>query len=182
LLPVPWRYVENWRCINCGKCCQAYEVVLSFNEWLKLVNVYGAGIARPSLNKFYLSKRSDGSCVFLNRIGNRYYCALQHDKPRACKIWPFKILSRPKYGRPKEAAYTYRGQVFYVYVVPSCSGIRWGTPTEEFAKAVVPEFIDIALGVREKQYYSTARLPLLIVNKKNLEEPNFGALSHRFVH
>ena len=182
MFPVPWSYVENWRCINCGKCCRAYEVVLSFSEWLKLVNVYGAGVARPSLNKFYLSKRNDGSCIFLNQVGNRYYCGLQYDKPKACKIWPFKISSRPKYGRPREAAYRYRDKTFYVYLVSSCSGIRWGTPSEEFVKAVIPEFIDIALGVREKQYYSTSRLPLLIVDKKNLGESPFDVLSRRFIH
>jgi len=150
--------VENWSCVNCGRCCHAYDVVLTFDEWLKLINIYGAGVAKPSLNRFYLSKRNDGSCMFLGWVGGRYYCGLQHDKPRACKIWPFKVSSKPKYGRAKEAVYRYRGRVFYVYLVPSCSGIRWGTPSKEFINAVIPEFIDIALGVKEKQYYSTSRM------------------------
>ncbi|MEM2875454.1 MAG: YkgJ family cysteine cluster protein [Candidatus Bathyarchaeia archaeon] len=166
MLPVPWSYFENWSCINCGSCCRTYDVVINFEEWLKLINIYGAGVAKPSLNKFYLSKRDDGSCLFLGSVGGRYYCGLQHDKPRACKIWPFKILSRPKYGRANEAAYVYRGEKFYVYIVPTCSGLRLGAPALEFVNAVIPEFIDIALGVKEKQYYSTSRMPYWHVIRK----------------
>ncbi len=157
MLPVPWRFVHNWECIRCGKCCYEYEVVLRFDEWLKLVNAYGAWVAKPSLTKIYLGKREDGSCIFLGRVGNRYYCTLQNSKPKACKIWPFKILRKPKYGRAKEAAYSFRDKIFYIYLVPTCSGIVWGTPSNNFVRAVIPEFIDIALGIKEKQFYSTSR-------------------------
>jgi hypothetical protein len=77
-------------------------------------------------------------------------------KPIACKLWPFKISNKPKWGRPNEALYSHNGMKLYVYVDPSCAGIRWGNPNQEFANSVLPEFVDLALGQRRKQYYSTA--------------------------
>ena len=79
-------------------------------------------------------------------------------KPIACKLWPFKILSRPKYGRANEAIFNYAGRRFYVYVDPFCPRIRWGKPSPELVYKVIPEFIEIALGRRVKQFYSTSRI------------------------
>ena len=79
-------------------------------------------------------------------------------KPKACKLWPFKILSRPEFGRPNEASYKYEDRKFFVYVDPACIGIWWGKPTQEFAYRTMPELIEIALGLREKQYYSTSKI------------------------
>jgi hypothetical protein len=81
-------------------------------------------------------------------------------KPVACKLWPFKVSDKPKYGRPNEAVYNY-GDVkkLYIYADPSCIGLQWGNPTQDFLNTTMIEFIDIALGLREKQFYSTSQLP-----------------------
>ena len=79
-------------------------------------------------------------------------------KPKACKLWPFKILLEPKFGRPNEAAYKYGDKNFFVYVDPSCIGIRWGEPKPEFTYRTLTELVEIAMGLREKQYYSTSKI------------------------
>jgi len=77
-------------------------------------------------------------------------------KPLACKLWPFKILDQPKYGKSHEAVYNYKGRRFYIYIDPLCPEIRWGKPSPQMAQQVIPEFLEIALGWREKQVYSTS--------------------------
>jgi len=157
--PVPWRYVESWNCIACGTCCRGFDVVLSFPEWVNIVRSYGVGVTQPSISKFHLKRRTDGSCVFLCNYFDRWLCGLQYMKPTACKLWPFKFLSRPKFGRPNEASYNYKDRRLYVYVDPLCIGIRWGNPTQEFIHKTMTEFVEIALRLREKQYYSTSKIP-----------------------
>jgi len=66
MMPVPWSHVSYWRCTGCGICCKKFDVVLKFDEWLRLVKTYGIGVTTAGLNKFYLNKRPDGSCVFLD--------------------------------------------------------------------------------------------------------------------
>ncbi|OYT49720.1 zinc/iron-chelating domain-containing protein [Candidatus Bathyarchaeota archaeon ex4484_231] len=156
MMPVPWSHVSYWRCTGCGICCKKFDVVLKFDEWLRLVKTYGIGVTTAGLNKFYLNKRPDGSCVFLTQSGNISFCGLQNMKPLACKLWPFRILDKPKYGRPNEAAFNYNGRRLYVYIDPLCPEILWGKPTPKMVYKVIPEFIEIALGLREKQFYSTA--------------------------
>lgn len=164
--PVPWSYINSWNCIACGLCCKEYEVILRFPEWLRIVKNYGVEVTIPDLNKFYLKKRSDGSCVFLHRIGNLWICALQNMKPQACKLWPFKVYPHPKYGRPRDATYRYAGSRFFVYVDPACVGIRWGRPSHKYLDKVIPEFIQIATGSLEKQRYSTANIRALRLSVK----------------
>jgi len=159
MMPIPWRYVGSWNCVACGVCCKGYQVVLGFNEWVNLIRKYGVGVTRPGVSKFYLGKRDDGTCVFLTRLYDTWLCGLQDMKPKACKLWPFKVLSRPKFGRPNEAHYKYGDREFFVYVDPACIGIRWGKPTQEFTYRTLPEFVEIALGLREKQYHSTSKIP-----------------------
>jgi len=152
----PWKYANIWRCNGCGLCCKEFEVVLTFNEWLNITKKYGVGATRAGLNKFYMGKKSDGSCIFLYATPNgKWLCGLQHSKPLACKLWPFKVLSKPTYGHPSESIFEYNGQRFYVYIDPFCPGIRWGQPSPELVHKVIPEFIEIALGIRNTQLYST---------------------------
>ncbi|MCD6465851.1 YkgJ family cysteine cluster protein [Candidatus Bathyarchaeota archaeon] len=156
---VPWSHINSWRCNGCGLCCKEFEVVLTFKEWLKITKTYGVGVTRTGLNKFFMGKRPDGSCIFLYRAPDgRWLCGLQENKPLACKLWPFKVLSKPKYGNPRDAAFEYGGQRFYVYVDSFCPGITWGTPSTELVYKVIPEFIEIALGIRQTQLYSTMPL------------------------
>lgn len=152
---VPWRYVNNWQCNGCGLCCRKFNVVLKFNEWLKLVRAYGVETTGIGLDRLYLGKRSDGTCVFLTASKRVCFCGLQNMKPMACKLWPFKILDRPKYGRTKEASFNYKGRSLYIYIDSVCPEITWGKPSAKMTYHIIPEFIEIALGSREKQFYST---------------------------
>ena len=155
MTPVPWSYVSSWHCTCCGLCCREFDVVLRFDEWLRLVRTYGVGVTKAGLDKLYMGKKSDGSCLFLYNSFGRWFCGLQDTKPRACKVWPFKLSNKPRYGRSREAAFDYKGKRLYVYVDPFCPELRWGKPSERTVYQVIPEFIEIALGVREKQVYST---------------------------
>jgi Fe-S-cluster containining protein len=158
MMPVPWRYVENWNCNACGVCCKGFEVVLDFPEWLNIVKTYGADYTVPGLSRLHLKHKSDGTCIFLDNYYGCWACQLQHMKPMACKLWPFKISDKPRYGRPRDAEYPLSSMKLYVYVDPQCVGLRWGTPSPEFISFTLPEFVDLALGQRRKQQYSTARL------------------------
>jgi len=161
MLFVPWRYIADWKCDMCGLCCKAYSVVLSFQEWLNIVKNYGVETTATGLNKLYLRRKSDGSCVFLYRLPNMHLCGLQHMKPTACKLWPFKVLTTPKYGYAREAAYPYLGKIFYVYADSTCTGLLYGTPTWSFANQTVKEFVEIAIGARKEQRKSTGDIGLV---------------------
>jgi len=156
MLFVPWQYIADWQCNACGGCCRAYSVVLNFPEWLKIVKNFGVETTASSLNKLFIKRRDDGSCSFLYNISNIHLCGLQHMKPKACKLWPFKVLRRPKFGYVKEAVYSYSGNKLFVYADSTCSGLRYGKPTWEFNNQTLREFIEIALGLRIEQYKTTA--------------------------
>lgn len=160
MTPIPWRNVKSWSCIECGNCCKEYHVVLNFSEWINIVKTYGIETTIPSINKLLLGKKSDGSCYFLTYNGNHHLCGLQYTKPLACKIWPFKIFDIPKFGTANNALYRYRNRNFYIYVDPSCTGLRWGKPTPEFKYNTLPEFIDVAVGFQRKQFHSTSKTQL----------------------
>jgi Fe-S-cluster containining protein len=161
MLFVPWRYIADWRCVACGKCCKSYSVVLSFPEWLKIVKSYGVDKTVSGLNKLFIKRRTDGSCVFLYRFSNWYLCGLQPRKPKACKLWPFKVLGRPKYGYANDAVYYNGKDRFYVYADSTCSGLLYGKPTEKFAKHTLQEFVEIALGRRMDQIKTTSKIRFL---------------------
>jgi len=156
MLPVPWRYIKNWNCLACGLCCKGFDVVLDFPEWMKIVKAYGVGFTEPGISRFYLKRKSDGTCAFLYNFYGKWLCALQHMKPMACKLWPFKVSDKPRYGRPNEAVYNYGEKKLYVYVDPSCVGLQWGNPAQDFLNTTMIEFVVLALGLREKQFYSTS--------------------------
>lgn len=155
---VPWSQVRFWRCNGCGICCRHYDVVLKLPEWLNIVKNFGVEYTTPNISKLFLRRRTDGSCVFLHKTPNESFCSLQHSKPQACKLWPFKILDKPKFGSSNKAIYYYGDQELFIYVDPVCTGLRLGIPCQDFAYSVIPEFIEIALGVRRKQFKSTAIL------------------------
>ena len=158
--PIPWRYINSWNCIACGLCCRGYDVVLKYPEWVKIIQTYGIGVTRPGINRFYLRKRADDSCIFLYRLFDRWLCGLQHTKPRACKLWPFKVYSQPRYGRANQASYEYMDREFFIYVDPLCKGLRFGkNPSNQLLSKTIPEVIEIVLGLREEQFYSTSKIP-----------------------
>jgi Fe-S-cluster containining protein len=155
---VPWSLIKSWQCNTCGICCRDYDVVLKFPEWLNIVKSFGVEYTASSLTNLLLKRRDDGSCVFLYKTPDASFCSLQHSKPQACRLWPFKILTQPSYGRPNDAVYHYGNRRLFVYVDRACTGLNYGVPTQEFAYSVIPEFVEIALGTRRKQFKSTAIL------------------------
>jgi Fe-S-cluster containining protein len=140
----------------CGICCKKYDVILKFPEWLGIVKIFGAEYTASTVSTFSLGRRADGSCMFLNTTPIGSFCGLQFAKPQACKLWPFKVLDSPTYGRPDDALYNYGSRKLFVYVDSACPGFRFGTPSQEFAYSVVPEFAEIALGTCRRQLKSTA--------------------------
>jgi Fe-S-cluster containining protein len=110
------------------------------------------------LNKLFINRRSDGTCTFLNNGSKICLCGLQHMKPRACQLWPFKVLPTPQYGYPGEALYLYHGKPVFVYADPVCKGLRLGKPTFEFANSTMEEFVQIATGICNQQFRTTARI------------------------
>ena len=152
---VPWRHVADWKCTACGNCCRLYSVILNFHEWLKIVKNYGVEQTVSGLDKLFIKRAGDGSCAFLYDLPSVSACGLQHMKPKACKIWPFKILDRPKFGYASEAAYRYGENCLFIYVDTMCNGLRYGVPTWEFAKGTLKEFVEIAAGFRANQYKTT---------------------------
>jgi Fe-S-cluster containining protein len=155
---VPWKYVSNWRCIACGDCCKLYSVVINLHEWLRIIKTYGVEQTTSGLDKLFIKRRPDGSCTFLDNSWGTYTCGIQHMKPRACQIWPFKISMRPEYGYPNEAEYTRMGKSLFVYVDPMCNGIKYGTPTYEFTNSTLKEFAEIYLGILARQYKTTGSI------------------------
>ncbi len=159
-IPIPWSRVESWSCSGCGEiCCSSSLIPLTPWEWANLAQLYGAEVAEFRLDGLYLRKKLDGNCGFLYPSPGRSLCALQRMKPLACKLWPFKIGRRPTYGYAEEASFPFKGWRFYVYLDPACRGVTLGKPNLQLAGRVIPEFIEIALGRREKQVYSTIPTP-----------------------
>lgn len=155
---VPWRYVADWKCTSCGMCCKFYSVVLSFPEWLHIVRWYGVEHTVPGLDKLFIRRRSDGSCVFLSDFPNPPACELQSTKPRACKIWPFKVQMKPEFGYASQAAYQVGQSTLFIYADPACHGLTYGHPTREFANSTLKEFVEIAMGIRETQLKTTGAI------------------------
>jgi Fe-S-cluster containining protein len=154
---VPWSHVKYWACVRCGGCCRHTIVQLTPPEWLMIVKAYGYGLVDQTLSGFYLRKTIDDHCPFLAKSLWGYACQLQHTKPLACKLWPFRIRGDSRLGYEDEAHLKYRGRDFYVYAQPQCPGIVVGTPSPWFTQTVLPEFLDIRLGLQKEQIHSTSK-------------------------
>jgi hypothetical protein len=81
-------------------------------------------------------------------------------KPKACKLWPFKISSKPEYGYANDAVYSYGESKLFVYADSACCGLRYGNPRREFNSFVLKEFVEIALNLRVGQYKTTGNINL----------------------
>ncbi|MFQ6053260.1 MAG: hypothetical protein ACE5OO_03390, partial [Candidatus Bathyarchaeia archaeon] len=53
--------------------------------------------------------------------------------------------------------YRFRDRTFYVYLDPSCPGIVVGRPSQRFLRRTLPEVVEIGMGVRWKQRYTTSK-------------------------
>ena len=157
---VPWRYIADWKCLRCGDCCRLYSVVINFHEWLRIIKNFGVEHTTSGLDKLYIRRRNDGACTFL---GNGLYantCTLQREKPRACQLWPFKVLMKPQYGFAKEAEFPIGENNVFVYADPMCNGLRFGLPTFDFANFTVKEFVEIAAGLNRHQLKTTSSMSM----------------------
>jgi Fe-S-cluster containining protein len=155
--PIPWSRLRSWNCLGCGVCCKIYNVLLTSYESAVFLRKFGAEVLSLDVRGFYLRKTFDGKCVFQHEYFGKSLCAIQKMKPLACKLWPFKILKYPKYEQAELARFSYKNDVFYVYVDPVCKGLSLGKPSEELITKTIPEFIEILLGIKQTQFYSTSR-------------------------
>jgi len=155
---IPWREVRTWECTACGRCCIGYRVPLKMDEYIRITKLYGYDVVEVGMGKVYLRRGPDNRCVFLRPILGRWVCTLQSMKPLACKLYPFRIYMRPLYNREDGSAYNYKGKTLHIYLDPHCEGIRPGRPSEHFVRHILPEVVEIGLGLRWKQRYTTSRL------------------------
>jgi len=154
---IPWREVNSWACNACGKCCLGYRVPLKMDEYARVAGVYGNNVVDFGVGKVYLKHGQGDRCIFQRPSQGRWVCSLQGMKPLACKLFPFRIHSKPVYSRGDTSSYGYMGRTFYVYLDPDCEGISAGRPSPRFAKQVLPEIIQIGMGARYKQRYTTSK-------------------------
>jgi len=157
---VPWQHIADWKCDTCGDCCRLYSVVLAFPEWLQITKYFGPEKTIAGLDRLYIRKGSDGSCPFAYSFVDSCLCGLQKMKPSACRQWPFRVLSEPKFGDADHAAYNYGSLRLFVYADTSCSGLRYGSPRWEFATSTLREFVELALGKCQVQQKTTHHLKL----------------------
>jgi hypothetical protein len=87
-------------------------------------------------------------------------CTLQSAKPRACQLWPFKVLMKPQYGFAKEAVFPIGENNVFVYADTMCNGLTLGLPSWDFANHTVREFVEIAAGLSNRQLKTTSSISL----------------------
>ncbi len=152
---VPWQYLSDWKCNMCGDCCKLYSVVIDLPEWLQIVKNFGVEKTAAGLDRFFIKRNSDGSCPFVYDFANTNFCGLQNMKPGACKQWPFKVLFEPRFGDANHALYNYGNLKLFVYADSNCSGLRYGSPSWEFATMTIREFVELTMGKRQNQLKTT---------------------------
>ena len=108
-----------------------------------------------SSDHFFIKRVGDGSCAFLCNDANNYYCGLQNMKPEACKIWPFKVFSEPKYGEAKTGSLRLPRHAIVRLWRHHVQRLALRRAHMGFPALTVKEFTEIALGVREMQCKST---------------------------
>ena len=96
LMPnLPW---QKYSCHGCGDCCRDFTVQLRERDLKKLSSQgwaerFGTEVVQSFRGQSYLSRKDDGSCVFLNGEG---LCKIHaefgfSEKPIACQVFPFNI-------------------------------------------------------------------------------------------
>ncbi len=162
-LYLPWSRVSDFTCYACGLCCYRFRIPLKPHEALSIARTFGPTYVESIAGKQYIRKREGEACPFLIEDNGMGLCYLQSlgMKLSACKIWPFKIYRNPEHGRGEEAYYSHRLGEFYVYVDQRCPGIKLGKPTPRLLKTV-EEAVEVWIGVKRDQIYTTASLPSLI--------------------
>jgi len=155
---IPWTEVHNWSCVACGRCCHGYRVPLKLDEYAKVAQIYGTGVLEFGLGKVYLKNNRGNRCVFQRPTApDRWICSLQGIKPMACKLFPFRIHSKPVYKRGDTSGFQYGRRNFYVYMDPDCRGVEIGKPSPRFRDGILPEIVQIGIGERVKQKFTTSK-------------------------
>jgi len=152
---IPWSKVESWSCKACGECCKWFNIPLTLHEYAKIGQIYGRQAFALGLGKVYLRKRVDERCIFQFRLGERWLCGLQAEKPYVCRMWPFTVSRNPIYGRSQEARWEGPYGRTYIYADPRCLMITFGRPSNYLLNKVLPEFVDMAFGKKMLQEHST---------------------------
>lgn len=142
---MPWRLVENWRCVSCGRCCINHRVPLLFKEYARIEPKYGPRSVEPGEKEFYLRILPDGRCFFLSKRGTLFICRIHDEKPYACRMFPFRVSKTAKYGYGEPSFFQYGDETFNVYLEKECQGIVFGEPSLEFINRVIPRFIQLYL-------------------------------------
>jgi len=148
-----WRQVKNWRCLGCGDCCRRSVVMVSRGEASKFLQKYPWSL--ESLGAKSIIKHNPwGRCVF--QVGN--LCSIQHDKPLACRLWPFHPRLKPlRTEDAGEAEYSHQGQRYYIYVDRRCVGLGKGPPIT----LALAEVVRMVEGIPTQPKYTTIPLQLL---------------------
>jgi Fe-S-cluster containining protein len=136
---IPWREAKLWRCIRCGECCRAYIAPLKINEAASLTRKYGPVVVYYN-GKYYLSKKGDGSCIFLTKVNGIAYCTIYLERPLSCKLYPFHLSMKPMEGVSEEnARIEFEDMELYLYLDSLCPGIGHGYRIEDF----IPKIVDL---------------------------------------
>ncbi|MBN2335026.1 YkgJ family cysteine cluster protein [Candidatus Bathyarchaeota archaeon] len=154
---IPWTEVNSWSCVACGNCCVGYRVPLKMDEMVSVSARYGADVLEYGMGKAYLRNQSNGRCIFQKPLMDRWICTLQGTKPTACRLFPFRIHTKPVYKRGDSAAIHFAGKTYYLYMDPDCHGIVPGKPSDRFRDQIVPEILSIGVGLPVKQRYTTSK-------------------------
>ena len=85
-------FEDLFKCRQCGTCCKGYGgTYVSQADIDAIAGCIGTDpgqfvvdYCRPSGKKAVLAQRSDGYCIFWDRL-----CTIHAVKPRMCKAWPF---------------------------------------------------------------------------------------------
>ena len=130
---IPWKNVEKWMCIRCGKCCSNLDVPVTYEDEKRLKE-YGDVFTRGKIG-LYL-KTVGGRCVFF-RDGQ---CTIYNKRPEACKRYPFYFRC---FG-DDDALFCVGDVRLYVYIDPECSGIGRGENVER----VIVELLKSTIKIR----------------------------------
>lgn len=117
---VPWREVEKWKCIHCGKCCSNLDVPVTYEDEKRLKK-YGDVFTKGKIG-LYL-KKVRGECIFF-RDGR---CKIYSERPEACRRYPFYFRD----SGDDSALFSVREVKIYVYVDLECNGVGSGKDVEK---------------------------------------------------
>ena len=78
-------------CNQCGKCCKIYNVTPTAQD---IQRIESSGLKSGDFMEGSRLKRlADGSCTFLRKTGDKYYCGIYEHRPDACRKWPFSKVA-----------------------------------------------------------------------------------------